>query len=158
MSETFEFDGMYRGMGEIVDDDGVGESLYHYAEAPAQQQRQQPRQRRAANASVPQQRVDLSDDDLSGDAPPAPRPATTTPAPVATVAPQRGLKTPVILGLSAGALAAASVYGYLRWKRPDEESPAKLAGVAGGVSGVGVLITILAARGAGMLDRGQAKV
>lgn len=156
MSETFEFDGMYRGMGEIVDDDGVGESLYHYAEAPAPQPKPQPRQRRAANANAPQQQADMSDYDLSDDPPPAPRPAQ--PAPVAVAAaPQRGLKTPVILGLSAGALAAAGVYGYLRWKRPDEESPVKLAGVAGGVSGFGVLITILAARGAGMLDRGQAK-
>lgn len=157
MSESFEFDGMYRGMGEIVDDDGVGESLYHYAEAPAQQpQRPQPRQRRAANANVQQQ--DMSDEDLSDDTQAPTRPAQPVQPAVVATAPQRGLKTPLILGLSAGALAAAGVYGYLRWKRPDEESPVKLAGVAGGVSGFGVLITILAARGAGMLDRGQAKV
>lgn len=153
--DGMEYEGLYRGMGDIVDDDGVGESLYHYAEAPAQQ-KPQPRQRRAANTSAPQSQMDMSDDDLSDDAPAPARPAPA-PAPVA-VAPQRGLKTPMILGLSAGALAAAGVYGYLRWKRPDEESPVKLAGVAGGVSGIGVLITILAARGAGMLDRGQAKV
>lgn len=150
--DGMEYEGLYRGMGDIVDDDGVGESLYHYAEAPAQQQRPQARQRRAANASV-QQQSDMSDDDDLSD---APAPRSAQPAQTAVVAaPQRGLKTPMILGLSAGALAAASVYGYLRWKRPDEEAPAKLAGVAGGVSGLGVLITILAARGAGLLDRNQ---
>lgn len=153
MSETMEFDGLLRGMGDIVFDDDVGgESLYHYDEETQQQEqarRSPPRQQRR-KASMDDFAAPAMDD-AEQEAPPA-KPAAAAPAPQ----PKRGLKTPLVLGLSAGALATAGVYGYLRWKRPEEEAPIKLAGVAGGVSGFGVLMTILAARGLGALDR-QAK-
>lgn len=149
MSETMEFDGLLRGMGDIVFDDDVGgESLYHYDEATQQQEqaRRRPAQQQRRRASMDDFAAPAMDD--AEQPVPATKPAAA-PAPQ----PKRGLKTPLILGVSAGAIAAAGVYGYLRWKRPEEETPIKLAGVAGGVSGFGVLMTILAARGLGALDR-----
>lgn len=145
MSETMEYDGLLRNMGDLVFDDDAAESLYHYEKpAPA------PRGQQARPARSAEKASDMADADA---APPAVKPQQQAPQP--QVAPKRGLKTPLILGASAGVLTAAGVYGFLRWQRPREDAPGKLAGVAGGVSGVGVLMTILMARGLGALDRGQ---
>lgn len=138
MSETTEYDGLVRGMGDVIyDTGGVGESLYHYDDTTA------------AKMDARRQEAVAKTNGLADDPAPAQVQRSTAAAPAAT--PRRGLKTPIVLGLSAGALAAAGVYGWLRWRRPNEEAPAKLAGVAGGVSGLGVLVTVLAARGAGAL-------
>lgn len=138
--EEMVYDGLIKGMGDLVLDGGEsGESLYHKGTPQPQPQRQ-----------VQQ---DLGDDQAQTQQAPA--------APVVTKkaneSPKRGLKTPVLLGVSAGAAAAAGVYGFLRWKHKDQEAPGKLAGVVGGASALAVTLTVLVARGIGALDRGVKK-
>lgn len=145
MPDSYEYDGLIRGMGDVVFDETPGESLYHYNNQPEDDAPPRPERRGRASYGMGQA------------APTQPATQAQTQAPVsataADVGPKRGLKTPFILGIAAGGVTAAGVYGYMRWVRQDEEGAARVAGVAGGTSGAGVLLTILVARGLGVLEK-----
>lgn len=118
---------MTSGVGDVVLDDGIGQSLYHYESVPV------PSTGNGRRAWAEQQ---MADD------PPA-KPVATAPAPVVAPTPppakNGGGKMIVGLGLAAGALTAGGLYGLMRWRQCPEASDPKaiaLTGVVGGLSAV----------------------